>query len=210
MVTTQKIWQMKHILLLGMLILAVTACSSGRPAAPVQMQKVAARAWQASRHAVWEISWPNVPLHGQVTAEVWRADHRLRVEILEAAAPTLLGQTLVVNGERAWQFNRFESPDRISAGWPVLSPVTDAFAQIEQRLADTPATATTSETVVNSSAAQKIDLYFDGGDSVTFVLDVKTGLPLQVDFTAGNQTGKLRARSIAPLPDPPPELFLVN
>ena len=69
-----------------------------QPIEPETARHTAALAWQTSRHTVWELDWPNAPVGGPVTVETWQAGNRYRYEILEAAAPALVGQALAFDG----------------------------------------------------------------------------------------------------------------
>lgn len=201
---------MKTVFYLIALGLILTACNAAQPVAPEQALATTRTAWNASRHTVWDIDWPNAPLAGEVTVEEWRAGSRLRLEILETNAPDLLGQTLVINGNQAWRFNRLDLPASESPTTPVLSPVTDAFAQIERLLAQSPASATSRQVVVNTVAATEIELRLAAGETLRVAVAQTTGLPVFVEFTAGSQHGRLRARSALPLEHPPAALFAVN
>jgi hypothetical protein len=191
------------------LLVALTACGAVTVVPPEQSLTTAAAAWGANQHTVWDIEWDNVPLSGAVSAEIWRAGKRLRIEILEAPAG-LLGQTLVVNDGQARQFDRLSSQAPVILEEPLLPPVTDALELIDSLLADSPAASTTATVVVSSARAERISLNYANGDTLAFYLAADTGLPLRIEFSVGGQTGRLTARSAALLPDPLPGLFAVE
>lgn len=166
-----------------------------------------ADAWQADRHTVWDITWPAAPIGGPLTVEVWRKENRYRFEILEAAAPALIGQTLVFDGRHAWRYNRLEPPQQLTPVAPALSPVTDAFAIINRLIASPPQTATQEAVHINYNATQKITATFGPNSELSLWKDDKTGLPLRITFSVDGQQATLKARRAEPLPNPPPELF---
>lgn len=195
-----------------MLLAALPACAAAQPLDAAQARATVLAAWQANQHAVWELNWPNSPVAGPITVETWRAGNCARgncarYEILEAEAPALVGQSLVVAGPQSWQFNRLEAAEPTLATYPELAPVTPAITLINRLLANTPAAATLERARVNTVWADKISLQFKTGDRLVFFVETATGLPVQIEFAAGEQSGRIRARSVEPLPQPPPELF---
>jgi hypothetical protein len=190
------------------LSLALSACAAREPLSPAAAQPILAQTWQADQHVVWEIEWPAAPVGGPLTVETWRAGSRYRFEILEATAPDLVGQTLIFDGQTARRYRRFDPfQDAPQAGEARLSPVSDAFAIINHLLVTAPETATQETLRLSSGPAQKLTLSYRNGDSLTLWRDEATGLPVRVMFTLGGQSAALRARSFAPLPDPPEGLF---
>lgn len=188
-----------------------TACAAPAPVNPAVAQQAAIAAWQANRHNVWELEWQAAPVNGPIVVESWQAGNRYRHEILEASAPALLGQTLVFDGQTAWQYNRLFPPDSFEpAPRPGLSPVTEAFALVE-RLIHTPAqSASQTSAQVNHRPAQQINLTYANGDTLTLWQELETGLPLKVEFVTNGQPGRLTARLAEPLATPPNALFSVG
>jgi outer membrane lipoprotein-sorting protein len=164
-------------------------------------------AWQANQHIVWEIEWPAAPIGGPLTVETWRTDERYRYEILEATAPALIGQTLVFNGQTAWQFNRFDPDPPPVLVSPALSPVSDVFAIIDTFVSTQPLTVTQAEDRLSHGPVRTIILTFENNESLTFWIDQETGLPGRIVFSREDDEATLQARSLEPLPDPPAGLF---
>jgi hypothetical protein len=188
--------------------LALSACTAPEPLSPAAAQPILAQTWQADQHSVWEVEWPAAPVGGPLTVETWRAGLRYRFEILEATAPDLVGQVLIFDGQTAWRYRRFDPPqDSVQSEEALLSPVSDAFAIINRLLVTAPETATQETLRLSSGPAQKLTFIYHNGDSLTLWRDEATGLPVRVVFTLGGQSATLRARSFAPLPDPPEGLF---
>src|SRR5688572_16701125 len=168
-----------RLLILTLIFLSLTACARSQLISPEQAQKVVSKAWQADQHAIWTLDWPAAPTPGPLTVEIWRSGDRYRIEILEAPAPALIGETLVVNGETAWRYNRFQPSSLIPITSPVLSPVTDLFHLIDQLL-QTPVVAAEQEaTQLNYNPAQKIRLTFSDGNELQFWQEEDTGLPVR-------------------------------
>jgi hypothetical protein len=194
--------------LLFILAASLSACTTPEPIEVEAAQALLLTAWQADQYIVWEIDWPAAPVGGPLTVATWRAGPRYRLEILEAVAPDLVGQTLIFDGVTAWGYQRFDSPPAVPQ--PVearLSPVTDAFEIIALLLATTPSSATQEAVQVGREPAQKITLTFNAGDSLTLWRDEATGLPVRLSFVLGRQQATLRARSFVPLSNPPQGLF---
>jgi hypothetical protein len=201
---------LRIIILTPVTALGMSACGSGQPMDPDPARSMVRNAWQANQHIVWEIEWPAVPIGGPLTVETWRADERYRYEILEAAAPALIGQTLVFNGQTAWQFNRFgPDPPRVFAS-PALSPVSDAFAIIDAFVTTQPLTANQAEGRLSHGPARMILLTFENNESLTFWIDRATGLPGRIIFWRRGDEATLQARSLERLPNPPAGLFEVD
>lgn len=201
------------LILINLLAVSLSACASPQPISPAAAQATLVEAWSADQHTVWEINWPAAPLGGLLTVETWRAGPRYRYEILAAPAPALIGETLVFDGQTAWQYNRFAAPPlspRLRGGKitkPTLSPVSDAFALVN-RLMTTPPEAATQETVqLHHRPAQKVTLTFTNGDQLSLWREEETGLPIQVIFKVGEQSATLQARSFERLVNPPEGLF---
>ncbi len=198
-----SVWMLSFLI-----IIAASACASTKPVEVEAAQATLLDAWQMDQHIVWELDWPDAPVGGPLTVATWRAGLRYRLEILEAAAPPLVGQTLIFDGATAWRYQRFDSPPAVPQ--PVeaqLSPVTDAFAVISRLLATTPASATEEAAQFEREPAQKITLTFTGGDTLTLWRDKATGLPVRLSFVSDRQRATLRARSFEPLSNPAEELF---
>lgn len=191
-------------LVIGLAIL-FSGCAQAQIINPEQAQAELFAAWSANQHTIWELKWPAAPA-AEVTVELWQAKPQLRLEILEAIAPALVGETLIFDGQTAWQHNRFD-PQPPTAGPPALAPITAAFERINQLLAISPATATQTNEVLNQHPASKITLTFAQGDTLTFWRDESTSLPIQIIFTSGQQSGQLKARSFERLDNPLPGLF---
>ena len=198
------------ITILGLpgLILAATGCAATQAVEPAAARQLVMNAWQANQQAVWELDWPAAPVAGPVTAAVWRNGPNLRLEILEASAPAMVGQTLIVGGAAAWQFNRFDQPLQPQPAAPALPPLTDAFALIETTLALTPTTAGRQAVdTVAHGPAQLIRLGYPGGYSLTAWLHRETGLLLRLDLAVTAGQFSLQAHRVEPLPHPPAGLF---
>lgn len=194
----------------SILILFLAACATPQPLSPKAAQAIVEAAWQADQHAVWVIDWPSAPLGGPFTVEVWRSGDRYRFEILETTASPLIGETLIVAGETAWRYNRFDPPAHFLPTSPVLSPVTDLLALVDQLL-KTPAIAAEQETVqIDYSLARKIRLTFEDGNSLVLGQEMAAGLPVRLVLWVRGQQITLEARDTAPLPQPPPGLFEVG
>jgi outer membrane lipoprotein-sorting protein len=138
--------------------------------------------------------------------DTYRGD-RYRYEILESVAPALVGETLVFNGQKAWQYNRFSTEAPVVPGWPWLSPVSDAFVMIDALIATPPQTATQEFAQIIHGPAQKITLTFDNGDHLILWRDEETQLPVKIVFSVDGKEATLNARDFEPLVDPPQGLF---
>jgi hypothetical protein len=190
------------------LTLTLSACAAPEPLSPAAAQTILAQTWQADQHSVWEMEWPAAPIGGPLTVETWRTGSRYRFEILEATAPDLVGQVLIFDGQTAWCYRRFDPPQNSAQSEEArLSPVSDAFAIINRLLVTAPETATQEALRLSSGPAQKLTFTYPNGDSLALWRDETTGLPVWVVFTLGGQPATLRARSFAPLSDPPEGLF---
>ena len=191
--------------------LSLMACTTVEPLKPVQAQTIIASAWQAGQHTVWELDWPAAPTGGPLTGETWRARSAYRYEILESAAPALVGEVLVSDGQRVWRYNRLAGSERSSAlnldASAHLSPLTDAFTQIDRLLATTPLTATQKSVETIHGPAQKITLTYANSDSLSLWQDDQTGLPVRVMFIINGRQATLTAREVEPLANPPVGLF---
>lgn len=190
------------------LALSLSACAPAKSVGVEAAQAALLTAWQVDQYIVWELDWPDAPVGGPLTVATWRAGSRYRLEILEAVAPNLVGQTLIFDGATAWRYQRFDTPPAApqpTEAW--LSPVTDAFAVITRLLATSPARATEEPVQVGRAPAQKITLTFTGGDSLTLWRDQATGLPVRLSFVSGRQQATLRARSFERLLTPVEGLF---
>jgi hypothetical protein len=199
-----------RVLTLTLIFLSLTACARPQSLSPEQAQLRISTAWRADQHAVWVLDWPTAPTAGPITVEIWRSRDRYRVEILEATAPALVGEILVVNGETAWRYNRFQPSPLTPVTSPVLSPVTDLFGLIEQLLQTPGVTAAQEATQLNYSPAQKIRLTFNDGKELLFWQETETGLPVRLSLFAGGQQLELDARQAVPLSDPIEGLFQVG
>jgi hypothetical protein len=198
------------LLLACFLGVLLPACAPARPveAPPAQAQLLAA--WQASHHSVWELAWPAAPAGGPLTVETWQADGRYRHEILEAAAPALLGATLVFDGRAAYRYNRLNPPAKFTPVEPGLSPVSDALARLSERLEQPATRATQQPAQLNGRPAQLITLTFADDVTLAAWLDTASGLITQIELTGGGQQLRLTTRFTEPLPQPAPELFSVG
>jgi len=163
--------------------------------------------WQTDQHGVWVLDWPAAPVGGPVTVEMWRAGNVFRYEILEAVAPALIGETLVFNGQTAWQFNQFDSVPPLVLDSPRLSPVSDVFVVIDRLITTSPQSATQEAAQTIHGPAQKISMRYDHGDQLIVWRDDKTQLPVRVFFSVDGQHATLTARDIEPLVDPSERLF---
>ena len=185
----------------------LTSCVAAQPLLPEQAQNIVADAWQTDQHGVWVLDWPTVPIGGPVTVETWRAGNSLRYEILEAVTPALIGETLVFNGQAAWQYNRFDSAPLIVLDSPRLSPVSDAFAVIDRLVTTPPQLASQEATQTIHGPAQKISLTYANGDQLAVWRDDKTQLPVKTVFLVNGQQATLNARDFEPLVNPSAGLF---
>lgn len=193
-----------HLLLLG-----VTACAAAQPLQPQLAQAIIADTWHTDQHMVWELDWPAAPVGGPVTVETWRVGDQYRYEILESAAPALIGETLIYNEHTAWQSNRFDSALLVILDSPQLSPVSDAFAVIEQLIITSPQSAAQESVQSVHGPAQKITLTYPSGDSLSLWRDDETQLPVKIVFVVSSQKVILNARNFEPLLDPPQGLFTI-
>jgi hypothetical protein len=198
----------KNLILANFILVVLSACISTRSMPPEAARQTIKQAWDADRHIIWEIDWPAAPLAGAVTVEIWRLGPRYRYEILESAAPALVGQTLVFDGQHAWRYNRLEPLSTLEPVPAVLSPVTDAFGLADNFLARSPVRATREEFVqLKHGPAQKIELRMENDDRLTVWLDQATGLPARLTISVEGEPVTLQARTLEPLIDPPPALF---
>ncbi|GAB4437269.1 MAG: hypothetical protein Kow0031_19100 [Anaerolineae bacterium] len=203
---------MKNFVLLACCVALLAAgCTVAEPAEPRPAAARVTAAWQAGQHTVWELYWPAAPVGGPVTVESWQADGRYRYEILETAAPGLLGETLAFDGRTAYRYNRLNPPAEFTPSEPHMSPVSDAFARISAQLAQPAIAATGQPAQLNGRPVWHINLTFAGGATLAAWLDESTGLLAQIEVAGGNgDLMRLHARTAAPLPDPAPELFTVG
>lgn len=198
----QTIW------FLPIILLVLAGCSAAEAVPPAEAQTRLSKAWAAPRRAIWQIDWPAAPVGGPVTAMVWQYGPHLRVEILEAPAPALVGQTLIVNRGTTWQFNRFDTPPATVSGLPSLPPVTDAFAVVDRLVSARPVSATRqTAATLQYNPAEKIETRYPNGDRLTFWLDPQTGLPVHLIVYAGDRRLELKAVQTAPLDSLPLDLF---
>jgi outer membrane lipoprotein-sorting protein len=195
----------------GLILLLLLACRAAPSLAPDQAEALVATAWQTNQHTTWEIKWPVMPLGGPVTVDSWRAAQRYRYEILEAPAPALIGETLVSDGRQAWLYNPFGAEVGAEPARPTptarLAPVSEAFAVIEQLLAQKARRASDQIVVLRHGPTQAITLYYENGDSLSLWRDQATGLPARIHFVTEAGEATLTARHFEPLPNPPDALF---
>lgn len=192
----------------NLLLIILVSCASEHSFAPDLAHEEISRAWHSDQQAVWELDWPAAPSNGPLTAAVWRAGERYRYEILEAAAPALVGQSLVFDGQTGWRYSRFESNDPETTASPRLSPVSDAFQIIDRLLDTAPRTAARqTDTILVFGSTEKITLAFDQGDILSVWIDQEIGLPVRLTFRVDGDQATLKARRIEPLRDPPEGLF---
>ena len=189
---------------------AVTACAASQPVTPDLAQQILSDTWHTDQHVVWELDWPAAPVAGPLTVETWRAGNRYRFEILEAAAPALIGETLVFDGQQAWRYNRFDPPASFIPAPAILSPVSEAFLFIDTRLDILPKTATQQAARVNLGPAKKFSITYPNGDRLILWRDEASGLPARIEFASDKHQITLNARHAEPLLDPPDELFGVG
>jgi hypothetical protein len=207
----QGMW-LRILILIHVIIVVwgTSGCASAQSMNADLAQAILARAWQADQHVVWEVDWPAAPVGGPLTVETWQADERYRFEILESVAPALVGETLIFDGQTAWQSNRFvpEPPVRLAS--PQLSPVTDAFAVVDQLLTTPPQIAGQEFVQTVHGPAQKITLTFANNDRLTAWRDEETRLLVRIFFSGKGKEARLEARTFEPLLDPPPALFALE
>jgi hypothetical protein len=204
------IWWMlcKILILTNLLMIALVGCASEQLIAPNPANEEIITAWRRDQHAVWELDWPAAPIGGPLTAEVWHAGERYRYEILESAAPALVGQTLIFDGQTGWRYSRFETeaPEKIAS--PRLSPVSDAFTTIDRLLETSPMTAARQEdTTLNYGPTEKMTLAYENGDGLTVWIDPETELVVRLTFQVGGNQATLKARRNEPLTDFSEEIF---
>lgn len=198
----------KILILTNLLAINLVSCASEQSMAPDLAREEISRAWRRDQQAVWELDWPAAPSGGPLTAAVWRAGERYRYEILESAAPALVGQILIFDGQAGWRYSRFEANGPETTAPPRLSPVSDAFLIIDRLLYTSPMTATRqADTILVYGPTEKITLTFDEGDKLTVWIDQETALPVRLTFQVGGHRATLKARRIEPLRDPPEGLF---
>ncbi len=198
----------KILILANLLLFCSIACAAEQQLDPAAAQAAIAAAWGSPQHTVWQIDWPAAPSGGPLTVESWRANGRYRFEILESTAPALVGQMLIVDGQKGWRANRFEPDSLQIAVEPLLSPVSETFAVVDRLLA-CPATAATEQasSTLNHGPARKIAVNCTNGDALTLWLDQKTALPARVTFSIQGDQADLQARHLEPLLQPPAGLF---
>lgn len=194
-----------------LILFLMTGCAAGSHSGslpPAIARQTIRTAWQTEQHAVWQLEWPNAPLNGNLTVEVWRNETSQRLEILEAPAPGLWGQTLVFDGHTAWLFNRFEAVPPVIRPDAHLAPVTDAFNLIE-RLLNSPAQRATSEpvTILQHGSTQKITLFFNNDEQLTFWLLPNHNLPVRIVLTSKTNQFTLKATHVEKMITPLPGLF---
>ncbi len=197
----------KILVITPVVIFILMACQAEQAINPDTAQTLARDAWRQEWHAVWEIDWAAMPVGGPVTVEVWRAGERYRYEILEAAAPALIGETLVFDGRQAWRYNRFETDSLSSPAAPHLAPMSEAGAVIDRLLAEPPRSARRRVEPLHRQSTQRITLTFADESSLSVWIAQETGLPLRLRWSTPNAEGTLTARETEPLPDPPAGLF---
>lgn len=194
-------------LILTIFLILLTSCAAPQAIPPDQAQTMVADTWQTDQHGIWVLDWPAAPVGGSVTVETWRAGDSVRYEILEAIAPALIGETLVFNGQTAWQYNRFDfaPPDVLDS--PRLSPISDAFVVIDRLVIVSPQSATQEAVQTVHGPAQKISLSYANGDQLIVWRDDKTQLPVKLFFSVNGQQATLNARDFELLIEPSPALF---
>lgn len=182
-------------------------CGAGEPALPTLTEFQAA--WGRDQHAVWEVDWPAAPLPGPVVVEAWQSGARRRFEVLEAAAPALIGETLVSDGQTGWLFNRFETDlTAVEAAEARFSPLDDALALVTRQLGRDPRRVTPlGRATLPSGLARGWQLAFDSGATLDLWLLEQEGLVGQVRLTGPQASFRLRARQVEPLDDAPAGLF---
>jgi len=195
----------------SLIFLLVAGCTAGNRAdvlSPAVARQTINAAWHTEQHTVWQLDWPGAPLPGTITAETWRSASGRRLEILEAPAPGLWGQTLVFDGQTAWVFNRFEAAPPTHLPQPRLSPFTDVFNLIESMLTKPAQRATTERTtILQYGPTQKITLIFDNDDQLAFWLLPDLDLPVRVTLTGQTDQFTLTATHAEPMTNPPANLF---
>lgn len=205
-----------RILTLMIFITIIIACRSPQTVQPQEAQQALARTWQADAHIVWELDWPAAPVAGPLTVETWRAGPAYRLEILEAVAPALRGETLVFDGQTAWRYNRFQPPPSLSTGptrqpaSPTLPPVTDALMLIDRLLQAPPEQAVQDDVYLNGVLTQKTELIFANADRLTLWSDRQLELPVRLQFSIQGRQATLQARQVEPINRPPAGLFEVG
>ncbi len=185
----------------------LTACAAAPSLPADQAQQRVAGVWHTHQHTVWVLDWPATPVGGAVTVETWRAGDQYRYEILEAVAPALIGEMLVVDGQTAWQTNRFDDEPSLALESPSLPPVSDAFLLVERLVALPPQSATQETVQTVHGAAQKISVRYANGHHLTLWQDEISALPVKIVVSTGQSQLTLTARAFEPLVDPPKSLF---
>ena len=193
------------VLLLQISLIACAATEEAVDAAGARAAVI--DAWQQGQHTVWAIEWAAMPSGGPVTVETWRVNNRYRFEILEAGAPAMIGETLIFDGQRAWQYNHFTvtSPKTVATPW--LSPISDVLVIVEQLLAQTPQAVSRTPVGISSGPAQKLRFQFAEEKILTVWLDDQMGLPVRLHLKTDRGEITMTARSYEPLIAPPAGLF---
>jgi len=186
------------------------ACHPAQAIEPAAAKQMLADAWSVDQYTVWEIEWATMPIGGALVVETWQSGSRYRYEILESPAPALIGQTLVFDGQQAWQYNRLDPPHAFTSAPATLSPVTDAFAVIDRLITTNPQSATHEKTQANFISTTKIEAMYPNGDRLTLWRNVETGLPVRIQFEVDGQQATLNARDGDPLINPPEKLFSIG
>jgi outer membrane lipoprotein-sorting protein len=202
-------FKLRRLVLSGAILL-LASCAAAVSTEPGPAQNIVRQAWLADQHTVWDIDWPNAPVGGPVTAEIWQAGPRRRIEILEAPAPALIGQTLVTDGVSFRQFNRLAVEPSPPITTTQLAPVTPLINLINRLLAQPAQSASTQVGLINDVPVRQYSLIFADTQQLSLWLNEQTGLPLQLALVDGRQQAKIRVRSVEPFPDPPPELFAID
>jgi len=195
--------------ILSAILIFLTSCVAAQPLPLDEAQTIVADAWQTDQQVVWVLDWPAAPVGGPVTVETWRAGNAFRYEILEAVAPALIGETVVFNGQTAWNYNRFDPDSPVVLDSPRLSPISDAFDVIDRLIATSPQLATQEATQTIHGPAQKISLTYANGDQLTMWRDNKIQLPVKVVFSVNGQRTTLHARDFEALVKPSERLFIM-
>jgi len=163
---------MRALLFLLVVESALVGCSTSTAVSTETAQRRVQSAWQASYHTIWEIDWPNAPISGPATIEVWQMGDRYRYEILETPAPSLLGETLVSDGTQTWRYNRLAPSASPESATPALAPITDAVMIISNLLSRHPTEATAQADSVNLIPATKILMLYTVVDFLLQLLNL--------------------------------------
>lgn len=189
--------------LLVLLCVMPTACGAG-----VQDADVLLESWRdaelgdASRHAVWEVTWREGPVQEPLVVEVWAEGHgwqRERIEVLQAPYASLSGLTYVRDGENAALYGPLTGWTEGSAD--DLSPgiARDALGAVDAAARDDCGCAVAryeGRSYPEAGAAYRLRLSCEGGGSMRVWVDEETRLASRLELRS-ERCGYLSLRAIS-------------